>query len=198
MFVNTRDVGPFGLSSPDDGADQNGLGTIVNGFSVGAAVRTAREAQHLPLREAAPRVGVGVRFLSELERGKATVALGKVMDAVHGSGLDLALVPRSGDGAEPPPPEGYAKYLGLDYPYDWSNRGMEPAVLIRKVLDGGRFPDILRLVGYFGLERVSREVGSLEGREQRENVVGILARIHQGMLLAAQDAEDAPTNHSPA
>lgn len=166
--------------------------------ALGVAVRTAREARQLPLREAAPRVGVGVRFLSELERGKATVALGKVMDALHGSGIDLALIPRSRDPEETSPPEGYAKHLGLAYPYDWSNRKMDPSVLIRKVLAGGRFPDILRIVDHFGLERVSQEVGSLEQLEQREEVAGILSRIHQGMLLAAQDCRDAGTHNSPA
>lgn len=108
------------------------------------------------------------------------------------------MVPRSEAREETPPPEGYAQHLGLEFPYDWANRRMEAATFIRKVLEAGRFQDILRVVGYFGMERVSREVRWLQAPEQRENMAGILSRIFQGMLLATGGADDAATDHTPA
>jgi hypothetical protein len=36
-------------------------------------------------------VGVGVRFLSELERGKTTLELGKVLQVLQGFGFNLSL-----------------------------------------------------------------------------------------------------------
>jgi predicted nucleotidyltransferase len=65
---------------------------------IGAAVRAARKARGWSLRGAAERLGVSVRFLDELERGKATARLDKVLQALAGVGLEIAVVPKeSGD-----------------------------------------------------------------------------------------------------
>jgi len=58
---------------------------------IGDAVRTARKDQGLTQREFADIVGVGVRFLSELERGKSTAQIGLVLQVISGAGLELAL-----------------------------------------------------------------------------------------------------------
>jgi len=58
---------------------------------IGDAVRTARKDQGLTQREFADIVGVGVRFLSELERGKSTAQIGLVLKVISGAGLELAL-----------------------------------------------------------------------------------------------------------
>lgn len=47
--------------------------------ALGSYIRKVRKAQHLTLEEVANACGVGKRFLSELERGKPTVQLGKVL-----------------------------------------------------------------------------------------------------------------------
>jgi len=47
--------------------------------------------------EAAGLVNVGVRFLSELENGKPTVRLDKLLQVVHGLGLELSLTSPGGD-----------------------------------------------------------------------------------------------------
>lgn len=44
-----------------------------NARDLGQLVRQRRQAVGLTLRDAAGMAGVGVRFLSELERGKATM-----------------------------------------------------------------------------------------------------------------------------
>jgi len=66
-------------------------------FSVkdlGKAVREARAAMKLRQAEAALLCGVGVRFLSDLERGKETVRMGPVLKVIQGLGLALTLGPK--------------------------------------------------------------------------------------------------------
>lgn len=65
-----------------------------SGETVGARLRAARQARDWSTRAAAQRLGVSLRFLNELERGKATVRLDKVLQALHGLGLDLQVVAR--------------------------------------------------------------------------------------------------------
>lgn len=60
---------------------------------IGAAIRAARNARGWSTREAAKRLGLSVRFLNELERGKATARLDKVVQALQGLGLQLAIAP---------------------------------------------------------------------------------------------------------
>jgi HTH-type transcriptional regulator / antitoxin HipB len=64
---------------------------------LGRAIRRARRAKHLRLRDVALAAGTGVRFISELERGKETAQLGKTLHVlevvgvrvqVDGEGLD--------------------------------------------------------------------------------------------------------------
>lgn len=65
---------------------------------IGAQVRAARKGRGWRLRTAAGKLGLSVRFLDELERGKATARVGKVLQALEGLGLDLAVVPKRGSG----------------------------------------------------------------------------------------------------
>lgn len=67
--------------------------TIVDAATLGRALRERRRQDGLTLAEAAGLINVGIRFLSELENGKATVRLDKVMRVVAAMGLQLQLVP---------------------------------------------------------------------------------------------------------
>lgn len=70
---------------------------ITNASSVkdlGKAIRDARIAMKLRQAEAALLCGVGVRFLSDLERGKETARLGPTLKVIDGLGLALMLGPR--------------------------------------------------------------------------------------------------------
>lgn len=67
---------------------------VVDVETLGSAVRTARKNQGLTQQEFADVAGVGVRFLSELERGKETAEIGLVLRVVGEAGLDLILRPR--------------------------------------------------------------------------------------------------------
>jgi predicted nucleotidyltransferase/DNA-binding XRE family transcriptional regulator len=61
---------------------------------IGAQLRAARREHGWSTRAAAKRLGLSVRFLNELERGKATVRLDKVMQALDGLGLEIAVAPK--------------------------------------------------------------------------------------------------------
>ena len=56
---------------------------------IGSIVRSVRRAQHLRQDQLAGVAGVGVRFLSELERGKTTVRFGKVLAVLEALGCTL-------------------------------------------------------------------------------------------------------------
>ena len=61
---------------------------------IGVAVRKKRREDGLTLADAAALCGVGYRFLSDLENGKATVQMGKVLQALTALGLDLYIASR--------------------------------------------------------------------------------------------------------
>ena len=63
---------------------------------IGDLVRKARLAQGLRQDQLAAAAGVGLRFLVELERGKPTVRLAKVLAVLNALGCRLDVRPPSG------------------------------------------------------------------------------------------------------
>jgi len=61
---------------------------------LGAAIRAARKRAGLEQKDAAGLAGVGLRFLSDLERGKPTVRMDKVLQVLDVLGLELSVRPR--------------------------------------------------------------------------------------------------------
>ncbi len=61
---------------------------------IGAAIRKKRKEDGLTLTDAAALCGVGYRFLSDLENGKPTVQMGKVLQVLTALGLDLYVASR--------------------------------------------------------------------------------------------------------
>jgi y4mF family transcriptional regulator len=61
---------------------------------IGAAVREKRKEDGLTLADAAALCGVGYRFMSDLENGKATVQVGKVLQVLMALGLDVTIEAR--------------------------------------------------------------------------------------------------------
>ena len=59
--------------------------------SLGKAIRDHRKSMGLSQLNAAGLCGVGERFLSELERGKTTAELGKVLQVLNRLGLRIRL-----------------------------------------------------------------------------------------------------------
>lgn len=64
---------------------------------VGRFLRAVRRATGLTQIEAAGLCNVGVRFVNELEHGKSTAALGKVMQVLRGYGIRLHALRRRGE-----------------------------------------------------------------------------------------------------
>jgi y4mF family transcriptional regulator len=62
---------------------------------IGKAVREARRKAGMTQAQAAALCGVGVRFLSDLENGKATLQLGKTLHVLRNLGLFLSVKPRT-------------------------------------------------------------------------------------------------------
>lgn len=58
---------------------------------LGTALRAARQARGLRLEDVSLAAGVGIRYLSELERGKATARLGEAMRVAAVLGLTLTI-----------------------------------------------------------------------------------------------------------
>ncbi len=64
---------------------------IQTAADIGKAIRTQRKSHGLTLTETAGLTNVGVRFLSELENGKPTVRLDKLLHVLNALGLQLHL-----------------------------------------------------------------------------------------------------------
>lgn len=69
-------------------------GKILSAQDIGSIIRATRKAQGATQAEFAALCGVGVRFLSELENGKPTAELSKVLAVIQSLGLELSLQPR--------------------------------------------------------------------------------------------------------
>jgi len=70
-------------------------GKIQTPQDIGNLVRLARKNQGATQADFAALCGVGVRFISDLENGKPTAELGKVLMVIQCLGLELSLQPRS-------------------------------------------------------------------------------------------------------
>lgn len=60
--------------------------------AIGRIIRSERKEQSLRQDELAAASGVGVRFVVELERGKPTVQLGKVLAVLGALGCELQVL----------------------------------------------------------------------------------------------------------
>ena len=56
---------------------------------VGTLIRNTRRARGLRLEDLSLAAGVGVRFLSELERGKSTARLGETLQVLATLGIQI-------------------------------------------------------------------------------------------------------------
>ena len=70
--------------------------SIRNTRELGQIVRQRRKEAGLTLKQAAGMASVGVRFLSELERGKPTLQIGLAMEVLQLFGLELHVNARGG------------------------------------------------------------------------------------------------------
>jgi len=78
-----------------DADDKEPYGNIISTEDIGKLVRKCRKDQSATQAELAALCGVGVRFISNLENGKATLELGKVLHVLTCLGLEVAVTPRN-------------------------------------------------------------------------------------------------------
>lgn len=69
-------------------------GKIASASCIGDLVRVSRKKQEATQTELASLCGVGVRFISELENGKSTVQVGKLLQVLKCLGLEMSINPR--------------------------------------------------------------------------------------------------------
>ena len=68
---------------------------VRSAVDIGAAIRKKRKEDGLTLADAAGLCNVNYRFLSDLENGKATAQLGKVLQVLHALGIEIELKDRT-------------------------------------------------------------------------------------------------------
>lgn len=78
-----------------DNVKKEPYGNISSSEEIGKLVRIYRKEQSVTQAELAALCAVGVRFISDLENGKQTVELGKVLHVLKCLGLEVAVTPRS-------------------------------------------------------------------------------------------------------
>ncbi|MEM9622923.1 MAG: type II toxin-antitoxin system Y4mF family antitoxin [Pseudomonadota bacterium] len=64
--------------------------------AIGKTVRRTRKQMGLTQKDLALTSGTGLRFVIDLEKGKVTCQLGKVLTVLHTLGIDLSLKLPSG------------------------------------------------------------------------------------------------------
>lgn len=82
----------------DDHPDRDN--SVHSAEDLGRLIRARRKALRVDQAELAGFAGSGVRFLSELERGKATARIGKILAVLDALGLEIAIRPKRGDADE--------------------------------------------------------------------------------------------------
>jgi len=78
-----------------DNSRKEPYGNIYSSEDIGKLVRIYRKEQSVTQAELAALCAVGVRFISNLENGKATLELGKVLHVLKCLGLEVAVTPRN-------------------------------------------------------------------------------------------------------
>lgn len=71
------------------------MSQVRSSTDLGKVVRTERRRQGMTQAELAGLADVGVTFLSQLENGKGSAELGKVLQVLTMLGIDVLVEPRS-------------------------------------------------------------------------------------------------------
>jgi y4mF family transcriptional regulator len=70
-------------------------GQVTNVVEIGRMVRCKRKQLGVLQEDAAGLSGVGTKFLSQLENGKETAEIGRVLRVLKSMGLEVYIFPRS-------------------------------------------------------------------------------------------------------
>ena len=73
------------------------MNTTKNTEQIGAAIRARRRQLKVTQKDLAMTCGTGLRFIIDLEKGKPTCQIGKILQVFHALGLKLQITITSGD-----------------------------------------------------------------------------------------------------
>ena len=73
------------------------MNTIENPEHIGAAVRARRKQLKVTQKDLAMTCGTGLRFIIDLEKGKPTCQIGKILQVFHALRLKLQITIPGGD-----------------------------------------------------------------------------------------------------
>jgi len=176
--------------------------SIKNTSELGQLIRAARKHAGITLQQASAFSNTGVRFLSELERGKETAEIGKVISALHAVGLEISIIQKQNKYHTKTEitnciEESASSYsnsnnilseqLNLEFPYDWSNPDIDDSTFIRLVLAKTRFNDILRIAHYFGLPHIETELRHFSDQPQYTTLLKLISHIREGIQIAGNN-----------
>ena len=85
---------PENTDNDKAGADTEAYGSVENVAELGQLLRRHRKQRDVTLETAAGLANLSIRFLSEIERGKETAEIGKVIKALQTLGLEVVIQPR--------------------------------------------------------------------------------------------------------
>jgi len=109
-------------------------GRVQDTEDLGNLVRRHRKGCGLSLKAAGDLAGLGIRFLSEFERGKETAEIGKILKALEALGLDVIIRPGSYRTS------GYIRDMPADL------KGLYPAVDADDIILPGGLAPVSRIV----------------------------------------------------
>ena len=73
------------------------MNTTKNTEQIGAAIRARRRQLKVTQKDLAMTCGTGLRFIIDLEKGKPTCQIGKILQVFHALGLKLQITIPSSD-----------------------------------------------------------------------------------------------------
>jgi len=73
------------------------MNTTKNPEQIGAAIRARRRQLKVTQKDLAMTCGTGLRFIIDLEKGKPTCQIGKILEVFNALGLKLQLTIPGGD-----------------------------------------------------------------------------------------------------
>ena len=124
---------------------------------------------------------LATRFIGEVEHGKETAQLGKVMAMLESMGLEMAIRPKTDDTMVDP------RSLGLSKGRFWSSGDQLPVVrIIARVLADPVEKDLRTLNQHFGLSTILATWKQLQDRgEVAESVIPITRNILRKLAVSS-------------
>lgn len=143
-------------------------GRVQDAAALGKLVRAYRKDQGLALKDISQLAALGIRFLSEFERGKATAEVGKVLKALDALGLDVYVKRRSASDLA-------IAELAADYRLDdISGLHLPPA------LESVSRPALLNIIRHYGIRRLSLFGSAARNELERHSDIDLLLEFETG------------------